>query len=218
MYFRRERLRCKDMEWRFVDLSLYPRGLVYFHSWQGLSKTDMLFGTVLQAKVQPRMGLAVVKLREVWTKNFKSSAAAEAMITFKNWDDVEMTVEGGASGVGAPADEGPFEEQMRLSYESQVRASTARRMASHRISINWRSGLKKNQFLTLSLIRVRPLGWCTWFAFCRCWRHRVTRRVLQIPCWIEYAIFTQVSAITPSNASRFAVSYLYILEKDGQVV
>jgi hypothetical protein len=44
----------------------------------------MLFGTVLQAKVQPRMGLAVVKLREVWTKNFKSSAAAEAMITFKN--------------------------------------------------------------------------------------------------------------------------------------
>ena len=39
-------------------------------------------------------------------------------------DDVEITVEGGASGAGAPADEDPFEKQMRLSSESQVRAST----------------------------------------------------------------------------------------------
>jgi len=38
-----------------------------------------------------------------------------------------MTVEGGASGAGAPADEDPFEEQMRLSYEPQVRVSTVQR-------------------------------------------------------------------------------------------
>jgi hypothetical protein len=38
-----------------------------------------------------------------------------------------MTVEGGASSAGDPADEDPFEKQMRLSYESQVRASTVRR-------------------------------------------------------------------------------------------
>jgi hypothetical protein len=36
-------------------------------------------------------------------------------------DDVEMTVEGGASSAGDPADEDPFEKQMCLSYESQVR-------------------------------------------------------------------------------------------------
>jgi hypothetical protein len=43
------------------------------------------------------------QLREVWTKTFKSSAAA------------------------APTDEDPFEKQMRLRYESQVRASTVQR-------------------------------------------------------------------------------------------
>jgi hypothetical protein len=60
----------------------------------------------------------------VWTKTFKSSAAAEDDV---QEDDVEMTVEGGASSAGDPADEDPFEKQMRLSYESQVRASTAQR-------------------------------------------------------------------------------------------
>ena len=45
-------------------------------------------------------------------------------MTFKN---VEMTVEGGASSAGDPADEDPFEKQMRLSYESQVRVSTVQR-------------------------------------------------------------------------------------------
>ncbi len=62
------------------------------------------------------------QLREVWTKNFKSSAAEE--------DDVEMTVEGRASSVGAPEDEDAFEKQMRLSNEAtaeQLRASTAPR-------------------------------------------------------------------------------------------
>ena len=38
-----------------------------------------------------------------------------------------MTVEGGASSAGDPADEDPFEKQMRLIYESQVRASTVQR-------------------------------------------------------------------------------------------
>jgi hypothetical protein len=41
-----------------------------------------------------------------------------------------MTVEGGASSVGAPADEDAFEKQMRLSNEAtteQLRASTTPR-------------------------------------------------------------------------------------------
>jgi len=67
------------------------------------------------------------QLREVWTKNFKSSAAAEDDV---QEDDVEMTVEGRASSVGAPEDEDAFEKQMRLSNEAtteQLRASTAPR-------------------------------------------------------------------------------------------
>ncbi len=45
-------------------------------------------------------------------------------------DDVEMTVEGGASSVGAPVDEDVFEKQMSLSNETtteQFRASTGPR-------------------------------------------------------------------------------------------
>ena len=60
----------------------------------------------------------------MWTKTFKSSAAAEDDV---QEDDVEMTVEGGASSAGDPADEDPFEKQMCLSYESQDRVSTVRR-------------------------------------------------------------------------------------------
>jgi len=67
------------------------------------------------------------QLREVWTKNFKSSAAEEDDV---QEDDVEMTVEGGDSSVGAPADEDVFEKQMLLSNEAtteQLRPSTAPR-------------------------------------------------------------------------------------------
>jgi hypothetical protein len=53
----------------------------------------MLFVLPRQPKVQPRMGLAVL-LREVWTKTFKSSVVSEDDV---QEDDVEMTVEGGAS-------------------------------------------------------------------------------------------------------------------------
>ena len=60
----------------------------------------------------------------MWTKTFKSSAGTEDDV---QEDDVEMTVEGGASSTGAPADEDPFEKQMRLIYESQVRVSTVQR-------------------------------------------------------------------------------------------
>ena len=63
----------------------------------------------------------------MWTKNFKSSAAAQDDV---QEDDVEMTVEGRASSVGAPEDEDAFEKQMRLSNEAtaeQLRASTAPR-------------------------------------------------------------------------------------------
>ncbi len=73
------------------------------------------------------------QLREVWTKTFKSSADVEHDV---QEDDVEMTVEGVASSAGDPADENPFEKQMRLTYESQVRDSTVQNMASHRLSIN----------------------------------------------------------------------------------
>jgi len=75
------------------------------------------------------------QLREVWTKNFKSSAAAEDDV---QEDDVEMTVEGRASSVGAPEDEDAFEKQMRLSKEAtveQLRASTAPRY-ERKASIN----------------------------------------------------------------------------------
>ncbi len=48
----------------------------------------------------------------MWTKNFKISAAAEDDV---QEHDVQMTVEGGASSAGDPADEDPFEKQMCLS-------------------------------------------------------------------------------------------------------
>jgi len=57
------------------------------------------------------------QLREVWTKNFKTSPVEE--------DDVEMTGDG--EGLGEPSpDEDDFERQMRLANESDktaVRAS-----------------------------------------------------------------------------------------------
>jgi hypothetical protein len=61
----------------------------------------------------------------VWTRNFKSSAAAEDVV---QEDDVDMTVEGGASGAGAPTDEVETENRQ---YKD---------MTNHRFSINWRSG------------------------------------------------------------------------------
>jgi hypothetical protein len=76
----------------------------------------------------------------VWTKTFKSSAVAEDDL---QEDDVEMTVEGGASSVGAPADEDAFEKQMRHSHETtteQLRDSTVPRYVKPQVSINWRSG------------------------------------------------------------------------------
>ena len=61
--------------------------------------------------------LGLQQLREVWTKNFKTSAAEE--------EDAEMTGDG--EGLGQPsADEDDFEKQMRLANESDktaVRAS-----------------------------------------------------------------------------------------------
>ncbi len=60
----------------------------------------------------------------MWTKTFKTSATVEGDV---QEDDVEMTVEGGGSSAGAPPDEDPFEKQMCLRYELQVRVSTVRR-------------------------------------------------------------------------------------------
>jgi hypothetical protein len=66
----------------------------------------------------------------VWTKTFKSSAAVEDDV---QEDDVEMTVEGGDSSAGYPTDEDPFEKQMRLRYESQVRVSTVQRYGKSQV-------------------------------------------------------------------------------------
>ncbi len=57
------------------------------------------------------------QLREVWTKTFKSSAATGDDVQEV---DVEMTVEGGTSSVGAPAEYDVFEKQMRLNNEVTV--------------------------------------------------------------------------------------------------
>ena len=77
-------------------------------------KTDMF--CVVQSKYNLNWGLQ--QLREVWTKNFKTSPAEE--------DAVEMTGDG--EGSGQPSrDEHDFEKQMRLANESDnktaVRAS-----------------------------------------------------------------------------------------------
>jgi hypothetical protein len=44
---------------------------------------------------------------------------------------------------------------------------------------------------TPSKVRVHVLVWRTWFAFCRCWRHRVTRRVwrMQLNTYVFHPIF-----------------------------
>ena len=66
------------------------------------------------------------QFREVWTKNFKSSVTAQDDV---QEDDVEMTVEGRASSVGAPEDEDAFEKQMHLTNEvNRDAARTARVM------------------------------------------------------------------------------------------
>ncbi len=75
------------------------------------------------------------QLREVWTKNFKTSPDEE--------DDVEMTGDG--EGSGEPSrDEDDFEKQMHLaneSYKTAVRASPSQAQVDH-----LEEGLWKNQF------------------------------------------------------------------------
>ena len=82
----------------------------------------MLF--VLQSKIQSQLGFQ--QLREVWTKNFKTSPAE---------GDVEMTGEG--EGSAEPSgDEDAFEKQMRLANESdeaQVRPSPSEGSAKAQI-------------------------------------------------------------------------------------
>jgi hypothetical protein len=76
-------------------------------------------------KYNPEWGFH--QLREVWTKTFKRSAVSEDDV---EENDVEMTVEGGTSSVGAPADESVFEKQMNLNNEAnteQLRDSTSPR-------------------------------------------------------------------------------------------
>ena len=85
----------------------------------------------------------------MWTKTFKSSAAAEVDVQ----DDVEMTVEGGASSVGAPADEDAFEKQMRLSNETtteQLRDSTAQRYVKTQSLDQLEEWMKEKPILSVS--------------------------------------------------------------------
>jgi hypothetical protein len=97
---------------------------------------DMLF--VLESKVQPRMGLS--QLREVWTKNFKNSPAEEDDV---EEDDVEMTVQRGGSGEESRVED-PFEKQMCLTYESQVRVSTAQRYGKTQVLDQLEDWIKEN--------------------------------------------------------------------------
>ncbi len=63
----------------------------------------------------------------MWTKNFKRCVTAEDDV---QEDDVEMTVEGGASSLGAPVYEDAFEKQTCLNNEvttEQLRVSTTPR-------------------------------------------------------------------------------------------
>jgi hypothetical protein len=71
-------------------------------------------------------------------------------------DDVEMTVEGGASSVGAPTDEDAFEKQMRLSNEAtteQLRVSTGPRYVKSQdldqLEVSDRKNEKKTRILRM---------------------------------------------------------------------
>ena len=77
----------------------------------------------------------------MWTKTFKSSSDAEDDV---QEDDVEMTVEGGVSYEGDPADVDLFEKQIRLSYESQVRVSTVRRYGKSQALDQLEEWMKEN--------------------------------------------------------------------------
>ncbi len=67
----------------------------------------------------------------MWTKNFKSSAAAEDDV---QEDDVEMTVEGGASRAGAPVDEDPFENRCDLDMSHKSEPQHHKDMVSHKFT------------------------------------------------------------------------------------
>jgi hypothetical protein len=69
----------------------------------------------------------------VWIKNFKSCESVEDDV---QEDDVEITVEGGASFVGAPEDEDTFEKQMclnNMTTTEQLRVSTRPRYVKSQV-------------------------------------------------------------------------------------
>jgi hypothetical protein len=82
----------------------------------------------------------------VWTKTFKSSAATEDDV---QEHDVEMTVEGGASSVGAPEDEDAFEKQMRHDHEEeQLRVTTVPRYVKPQTLDQLEEWMKEKPILT----------------------------------------------------------------------
>jgi hypothetical protein len=82
------------------------------------------------------------QLREVWTKNFKTSPAEE--------DDVEMTGDG--EGLGESfADEDDFEKQMRLANESDktaVRASPSQAQVDQLEGWLWKNKFRISRMTT----------------------------------------------------------------------
>ena len=50
----------------------------------------------------------------------------------------------------------------------------------HYITATRSTPLTSEQLESTTRLRGRPLVWRTWLAFYRCWRHRVTRRVVQV--------------------------------------
>jgi hypothetical protein len=64
--------------------------------------------------------------------------------------DVEMTLEGGASGEASRVDEDPFEKQMQLSYETQVRASTLQTYGNPQALDQLEEWIKENPIPSIS--------------------------------------------------------------------
>ncbi len=96
----------------------------------------------------------------MWTKTFKGSTAAEDDV---HENDVEMTVEGGASSVGAPTDEDVFEKQMSLSYETtteELRASTTPRYVKTQALDQLQEWMKENPIPYISNDKFSQEGTC----------------------------------------------------------
>jgi hypothetical protein len=67
--------------------------------------------------------------------------------------------------------------------------------------MSWRSLPFRGTFPLHHLVLL--LVWRTWFTFFRCWRHRVTRRVLLIQLNTRFLLMIQESRITSHFSTRY---------------